>query len=188
VPSEVDDDVVAALEAAHDAGDELALAVLELVEDDVALGVAHALDDHLLGGLRRDAAEALAVLLHLEHVAEVAVLLARLVASSGLEVEDLEAELLAELRLEAVTARVLDRDLALRVVHLLDDRHVLEEVDVARVAVEARLELAVGAEGRLAAVRIACSMVSTRTLASMPFSLADLLDDGVERNARALHD
>ena len=50
---------VAALEAADDAGDELALAVLVLVEDVVALGVADALDDDLLGGLRGDAAEAL---------------------------------------------------------------------------------------------------------------------------------
>ena len=56
--AEVDDDVLL-LEALHDAGGELALAVLELVEDDVALGVAHALDDVLLGRLRGDAAELL---------------------------------------------------------------------------------------------------------------------------------
>ena len=57
VAADVDDEV-AALEAPDDAGDELALAVLELVEDVVALRLAHALDDHLLGGLRGDAAEA----------------------------------------------------------------------------------------------------------------------------------
>ena len=57
--AQVDDDV-AALEAADDAGDELALAVLVLVEDVLALGVADALDDDLLGGLRGDAAEPLA--------------------------------------------------------------------------------------------------------------------------------
>ena len=51
------DDEVAALEAADDAGDELALAVLVLVVDVLALGLADALDDDLLGGLRGDAAE-----------------------------------------------------------------------------------------------------------------------------------
>ena len=40
------------------AGDELALAVGELVEDGVALGLAEALEDDLLGGLGADAAEA----------------------------------------------------------------------------------------------------------------------------------
>src|SRR5262249_51150885 len=50
-PPEVDDDVVAALEAADDPADELALAVLVLVVDEVPLGVAQALDEHLLGGL-----------------------------------------------------------------------------------------------------------------------------------------
>ena len=57
--AEVDDDV-AALEAPDDAGDELALAVLVLVEDVLALGLADALEDDLLGGLRGDAAEPLA--------------------------------------------------------------------------------------------------------------------------------
>src|SRR5262249_12685682 len=47
--AEVDDDVRAALEPAHDAGDQLALTVLVLVEDQLALCIAHALDDHLLG-------------------------------------------------------------------------------------------------------------------------------------------
>jgi hypothetical protein len=53
------DDQVAALEAADDAGDDLALAVLVLVVHVVALGLADALVDHLLGGLRGDAAELL---------------------------------------------------------------------------------------------------------------------------------
>src|SRR5690606_3187746 len=59
--AEVDDDVRAPLEAAHDAGDELALAVLVLVVDELALRVADALDDHLLRRLRGDAAEPAAV-------------------------------------------------------------------------------------------------------------------------------
>src|SRR5436309_15671563 len=55
-PTQVDDDVLL-LEALHDPGEELALAALELVVDDVALSIPHALDDVLLGGLGGDAAE-----------------------------------------------------------------------------------------------------------------------------------
>ena len=97
--AEVDDEVVALLEAAHDALDELALAVLELVEDEVALLVADALDEHLLGGLRGDAAERLARLLDAQDVAELLVLLGGLLRV-GRVPEDLEAELLAHLGLE----------------------------------------------------------------------------------------
>jgi hypothetical protein len=60
------DDDIAALEAPHDAGHELALLVLVRVEHVLALGLADALDDHLLGGLRGDAAEA--VLAELERL------------------------------------------------------------------------------------------------------------------------
>jgi len=45
--------------ALDDAGNDLALAVLVFLVDDLLLGVAHALDDHLLGGLGGDAAEVL---------------------------------------------------------------------------------------------------------------------------------
>src|SRR6185436_8699414 len=44
--AEVDDDVVALLEPADDAADELPFAVLVLVVDDVALGIPHALQEH----------------------------------------------------------------------------------------------------------------------------------------------
>jgi hypothetical protein len=56
--AQVHDDVLL-LEALDDAREELALPALELVVDDVALGVAHALDDVLLRGLCGDAAELL---------------------------------------------------------------------------------------------------------------------------------
>src|SRR5262249_29660860 len=56
--AQVDDDV-AALEPPHDAGDQLALAILVLVEDVLALRLAHALQNDLLGGLGGDAAEPL---------------------------------------------------------------------------------------------------------------------------------
>ena len=145
---EVDDEVVALLEPADDALDELTLAVLELVEDEVPLLVAHALDEHLLGRLRGDAAEGLARLLHAQDVAELLVLLGGLLGVRRVP-EDLEAELLAHLRLEAEALRVLDRDLAVVVGHVVDHGHVLEEVDLAGVLVEARLELAVRAEHAL---------------------------------------
>ncbi len=54
--AEVDDDV-AELDRLDDAGDDLADAVLELLVLALALGVADLLEDHLLGGLRVDAAE-----------------------------------------------------------------------------------------------------------------------------------
>jgi len=46
-PPEIDDDVVALLEPADDSADELALLVLVLVVDEVALRVANALDGWL---------------------------------------------------------------------------------------------------------------------------------------------
>ena len=48
---------VAELDPLDQAVDDLADAVLELLVLALAFGVAHLLDDHLLGGLRRDATE-----------------------------------------------------------------------------------------------------------------------------------
>jgi hypothetical protein len=48
---------VAALDALDHAGDQFADAILPGVDDLRALGLAHALHDHLLGGLRGDAPE-----------------------------------------------------------------------------------------------------------------------------------
>src|SRR5690606_17878349 len=55
-PADVDDDVAVFLALDH-AVDDRALAVLEFLELAVALGLAHLLQDHLLGGLRGDAAK-----------------------------------------------------------------------------------------------------------------------------------
>src|SRR6266511_4096225 len=107
--AEIDDQVVTLLEAANDAADQLSLTVLVLVVDDVALGVAHALEQHLLGGLGRDATERAARLLHVEHAAEFLVLLLRPIGVARVP-EHLEAELLADLRFEAVLARDIDGD------------------------------------------------------------------------------
>jgi hypothetical protein len=54
--AEIDDDV-AEFDALDDAGDDLADAILELLELALALGIAHLLEDDLLGGLGGDAAE-----------------------------------------------------------------------------------------------------------------------------------
>ena len=62
------------LDAVDRAGDELALAAGELVEDLVALDLADALEDDLLGRLRADPAEDVAVeLLGLDEVAKLGV-------------------------------------------------------------------------------------------------------------------
>ena len=50
-------DQVRAFGPLDDTGDKLADAVVILVEDGVAFGFAHLLQDHLLGGLRRDASQ-----------------------------------------------------------------------------------------------------------------------------------
>ncbi len=73
VLADVEDDR-ARLDAVDRAGDELALAARELVEDLVALDLADALEDDLLGRLRADAPEDVAIeLLGLDHVADVRV-------------------------------------------------------------------------------------------------------------------
>src|SRR5262249_41054502 len=117
--ADVDDDVVALLEAPHDAADQLALAVFVLVEDEIALGVADALEEHLLGRLRGDAAERRPALLQLEDVADLPVLLAGLVGVLG-PPEDLETELLAQRRVELVLLPGLEADLPLRFADRLD--------------------------------------------------------------------
>ena len=66
------------LDAVDRAGDHLALAARELVEDLVALDLAEALEDDLLGGLGADPAEDVAVeLLGLDELAELGVGLVR---------------------------------------------------------------------------------------------------------------
>src|SRR5690606_16535038 len=182
--SEVDDDVVALLEAAHDAADQLPLAVLELVEDDVALGVADALQEHLLGRLRGDAPEGAAGLLHVEHGAELLVLLARALRVAGMP-EHLKAELLADLGVEAVLARHLERDLPLRVFDLLDDGHVLEQIDVAVVFVEPRLELTRWPERRLGSLENRSLHRFDEDLLFDALFLGDLLDDASEIDVEA---
>ncbi len=183
--TEVDDDVVAALEAANDAANELALAVLVLVVDEISLGIAEALDEHLLRGLRGDAPELRALHLDLEDLAELFVLL-----TSPLEVlrevEDLEAELLAELRLEARLLRLVEGDLARGLGDLgLDDRHVHEEVDLAGLVGELRFELAVLAERVLRGLEDGLFHRLHEDLAVDALFLGDRVDHRRERDVAA---
>jgi hypothetical protein len=68
-------DHVAALITQHAARDEVAFFFLELVVDALAFGVLDALDDDLLGGLRRDAAELFRGDAHLDNTAYFGVLI-----------------------------------------------------------------------------------------------------------------
>jgi hypothetical protein len=107
--AEVDDDV-AELDALDDAGDDLPGAVLELLILTLALGVAHLLEDHLLGGLRRDAAE----------------------LDIGQRIDDEIAQIGAGLEL----LRVLQADLLEMVVDLLDHLDDAPQPHVARFRVD----------------------------------------------------
>src|ERR1700731_104841 len=115
------DDHVFALEALHDARDNFALAILELVEDLFALGVADVLDEVLLGRLRRDPAH-----------------------GGGVE---LDQDFVADLGLGIVLgARLVDCGFGLRIGHLVDHGPDLEQLDLAELGVVARLDIAL-AEG-----------------------------------------
>ena len=127
------------------------------------------------------------MLLHAKHLTEVAILLACLLAV-GLEVENLEAQAFVELSLKAMTTCVLGSDFALRVFNGFDNLHVLEEVDVARVGIEMRFEVTRETERALGRREDGLLHRLDEHACGDALFFADLLDDGVERNARALHD
>ena len=115
------------------------LAIPVLVVDDLALGVANALDDHLLGGLGEDPAEAAGVELP-----------RRSRRRSRLRI------VLAG-RIQLIWVSVVD--------DLLDDLAELEELDLAGLLVEARFDLPLLPNLRRAAWRIASSsapMITSR--------------------------
>src|SRR5205085_12432537 len=115
--AELHDDV-ALLEAADDAGAELALPVLELVVGHLPLGIADLLDDDLLGGLRRDAAERRLVELELD---------ADRVAGGAVGIE---------------LAGFLETDLRLVLGLAFDGRAELEDLDLAGLVAELRFDVA----------------------------------------------
>ena len=100
--AEVDDDV-AALEATDDAGDQLTFAIAIFVERVVTLGFANALDDDLLGRLRRDATEALDGVVQIQQIAVLRLLLSGPLGVS-VGVEDLEQQLVTDLGPQACRA------------------------------------------------------------------------------------
>ena len=147
--AQVHDDVLA-LEALHDAGEQLAFPVFELVEDDAALGLADALDDVLLCRLRRDAPELL-----LRQLRE------QLVADLGVGIER--------------RLRVLHRDLVRRVGGLD-----LEELDLADVGVELGLDLVLEPERAARGGQHGVFEGGDDDALVDAFFLAHLLDDAVQ--------
>ena len=140
--------VAAGVGLLDDARDDVADAVLVLLEHDLALGLAHALEDHLLGGLRGDAPEVVGG----RDVGRLDLAVGELrPVDHGLGLDRLERHRLA-----------LRRRLGLRIGHagmafeLLGCQHEREDADVARLAVEldARerlgvLRLAIGGQQRI---------------------------------------
>src|SRR5262249_49913984 len=148
-------DQVLLLEALHGAGRELALAGAELLVDAVTLGVAHALDDVLLRGLRGDAAELLG--------------------------RQLREELVADLRLGlGGLPRVAEERLVSDVLDLRDDALDLEQLALAHLWVELRLDVLVGAERALGGRQHGLLERLDDDLAIDPLLLAHLLDDTIE--------
>jgi len=152
--SEVHDDVLA-LEALHDARKELALPILELVENDGPFGLAHLLDDILLGSLRGDPTKFL-----LRELRQ------QLVTDLGLRVE--------------LFLGILHRHLIRGIRDLVDDGFDLEELDLADVRVELRLDLMLETElpARRGQHRLFESGDDDAFVDTL--FLADLLDDAIQ--------
>src|SRR5208283_2700027 len=118
--SEVHDHVLA-LEALHDSRHDFLLAILELVENLFALGVANMLDEILLGRLRRDSAHRGSV--------------------------ELDQNFVADFRLGIVFGTRLGHvGLSRRIGDLLDNSLYLEQLDFAEFRIEPRLDIAVRPE------------------------------------------
>jgi hypothetical protein len=121
-PSEIDDDV-AVFDALDDAVHDLADAVLILVKLPLALGLAHLLHDHLLGVLRRHAAE--------------------------IERRQRLGDEVADLRRGVAAARLLERNLRRLHGHLLDHFQETREPDLAGLGIDLGLDLVLAAIARL---------------------------------------
>ena len=119
--AEIDDDV-AVFDALDDAVHDLADAVLVFVKLALALGLAHFLHDHLLGVLRRDAAE--------------------------IERRQRLGDEVADLRRRVAPARFLERNLGRVHRHLLDHFEQPREPDLARLGVDLGLDLVLAAIAR----------------------------------------
>jgi hypothetical protein len=118
------------------------LPVLVFFKDVLALRFADALDDHLLGGLRGDTTERATGRLEVEELAVALVLLASAL-DVGIAIEDLEEQLVADLRLDPGALGLLEADLAARVLHPLDHVEHVKQVHVPGLGVKGRLDVAV---------------------------------------------
>src|SRR6185369_14130217 len=98
--------------------------------------------------------------------------------------EDLEAELLAERGVEPMLLHVLDADLPLRLAHGLDHGHVLEEVDLAGVLVEAGFKLTGRPEDALGGLEDRRLDSLDQDLLVDPLLFRDLLEDAAEARVR----
>ena len=187
--AQVHDDV-SALETADDAGDDFALAVLVVVEDDFAFGVAGALDDHLLGRLRGDAPEGAAVGLQLE---DVAVLLVLRLGGLGVfvEVEDLEDQLVAGFHFHVLGLGLGQGDLVRGqggiVGEVLDDRDRLEELDRGLVLAVLGFEVPVHSKRLLGRLKNGRLESRNQDFALDAFVLGYLVEDHVEVHCRGRH-
>src|SRR5437773_2082790 len=146
-------DHVALLDPVHDAAEDLAFLADELRVDALALGVADLLEDDLLGGLGRDAAEVL------------------------------QRSVLQQLQLDAELGRgierlgVSQRDLRLRVGDVLDHLLALVDAEVARLAVDVDADV-VGRPQALAGCRQQGSLQRLEEdLFVDPLLASELLDD-----------
>ena len=129
--------------------------VPELLVDAVTLGVAHALDDVLLGGLRGDAPELLGRQLREQLVADLGV---------GIEVR----------------ARLAQDHLVLAVLDDRDDLLDLEQLDLAHLGVELGFDVLVGPERPLGRRQHGLLERLDDDLAIDALLFTDLLDDAIE--------
>jgi hypothetical protein len=146
----------------------------------------NALDDDLLGGLRGDAAESPGAASELEQIAELAVLLAGALGVF-LQVEDLEAELFAELGVEAVALGVDRADLALGVLDASRRRSCTGRGRPRRCPRCTGLELAVDPERALGGGQDRLLHRLDQDLGVDALLLADLVDDAQQRKCALLH-
>ena len=176
--AEIDDDVLA-LEAAHNARDQLALAVDVLTVDVVTLRLSDTLGDNLLGGLGGDPAEAAPLTLELKNVTVALVLLTGLLGVLG-QVEDLKQKLVAELRLKPVLFGLFEGDLVVRVDDLFGDPNDLEELYSTLFDVVLSLDFALDSEHLLRGLKDGLLQGLLQRIAIDPLILGDLIDDVIE--------
>ena len=149
--AEVDEEV-AALAAAHDAGDDVADPVLEVVVDALLLELAELLHDRLPGGLGGDAAEVGGIDLLFDELAEL-----------GARLQDL---------------RLLDVNLRLRIADGIDDLEQGPRMELAVLGVDLNLQLLAGVNPFLGRRLDGIDNRGDHVVATDPLLLLHVLEDG----------